>query len=223
VQALNRETFQTETANHPSRMGRKAAGFAPRGQDSRAAEVATSREAAPCGRPFGPAARPAKEGYRIMKLKLSLWVAVWVGVWSLGAAAPLPAQQLFKTERTVIYYMSPQDLLELDRRLYALKVSPPAAPAVSGGDAALPRLAAKVDGLLARVCQILQLSPENLPPVRIFLLQTAGRSGSAIWSCILRDTGRFTIPVPWRTSMRQAAGPSFCRCGTWTPASWPMS
>jgi hypothetical protein len=106
-----------------------------------------------------------------MRLKSSLWVAVWVGVWSLGAAAPLPAQQLFKTERTVIYYMSPQDLLELDRRLYALKVSPTAAPAVSGEDAALSRLAAKVDGLLARVCQILQLSPEKLPPVRIFLLQ----------------------------------------------------
>jgi hypothetical protein len=151
-------------------MKRKAADLASSGQDSRAAEVATRREAAPAPGTASSGSPPGAGGLPDMKLKLFLWAAGWVVLGIIGAAAPLSAQQLFKTERTIIYYTAPQDLLEMNRRLHTLKVAPSAAPANSE-DAVLARLAAKIDGLFARVCQILRLSPENLPPVRLFLLQ----------------------------------------------------
>jgi hypothetical protein len=105
-----------------------------------------------------------------MKLKLFLWVSGWVAVFLVGTAASLPAQQKFKTERTVIYYSASQDLLEMDRRLHALKVSSAETPGAFSDDSVPARLAGKIDRLVARVGQILRLSPDNLPGVRLFLL-----------------------------------------------------
>jgi len=100
----------------------------------------------------------------------------------LGLAAlhlippPQPAwgQQVFQTQRAEIHYDNPADLLVLERRLHFSQVEgfqqsyfytqDPVQAALS------PRLAAKIDGLLAKVCLILNRWPKKPERLRIFLL-----------------------------------------------------
>jgi hypothetical protein len=85
------------------------------------------------------------------------------------------AQQVFQTEGLKIYYTDSADLQEMERRL---PFSPLEAsrqlyfytPAPSP-DNPSPLLAAKVNGLLSRVCTILNIWPKKRQPLRIFLLK----------------------------------------------------
>ncbi|MEW6387767.1 MAG: hypothetical protein AB1491_09665 [Thermodesulfobacteriota bacterium] len=90
-------------------------------------------------------------------------------------SSPALGQEIIKTQKAVIYADSPGDLQEMERRL---NFSPAAnitqqysANLLPAGCSPHPRLAAKVDGLLQRVCAVLRLWPQNQPPLRIFLLK----------------------------------------------------
>jgi hypothetical protein len=85
------------------------------------------------------------------------------------------AQQVFQSEGLKIYYTDPADLVELERRL-------PFSPAeasrqlyfytpVSSPDKPVPLLAAKINGLLTRVCMILNVWPKKRRPLQIVLLK----------------------------------------------------
>ncbi len=107
----------------------------------------------------------------------------------LGLLAPLLLLSLcspswglsgFSTQKTVVYYSTEVDLDEMERRLrftpaenlyHRYFVSWPAAHS-----AFAPRLAAKIDGLLAEVRRTLGLWPEKAAPLRIVLL----RDGRAV-------------------------------------------
>jgi hypothetical protein len=85
------------------------------------------------------------------------------------------AQQVFQTPWLKIYYTDPAQLQELERRLpfsaveatrqlyFYTPSSSPSSP--------VPLLAAKINGLLTRVCMILNIWPRNRRPLRIFLLK----------------------------------------------------
>jgi hypothetical protein len=85
------------------------------------------------------------------------------------------AQNVFQTKRVKIFYTNPTDLQEMERRL---PFSPVEASRqlyfytpVPSPDNPVPMLAAKVDGLLTRVCMILNMWPKKGPPLRIYLLK----------------------------------------------------
>ena len=99
-----------------------------------------------------------------------------------GSAFTLPAfsspalgQESLETPKAVIFADSAVDLQEMERRL---KFSPAAnvtqqyfAHPIPVSGSQHPRLAAKIDGILQRVCAVLRLWPKNGPPLRIFLLK----------------------------------------------------
>ncbi len=103
----------------------------------------------------------------------SFGVAVWAACLTIALTTPLWAQHTFKTERTLIFYHSPEDLLEMDRRLQDMQVSaPPNLPRESFSRGSVEhRLAGKIDWLFDRVCQILRLWPKHHLPLKIFLLK----------------------------------------------------
>jgi hypothetical protein len=85
------------------------------------------------------------------------------------------AQQAFQTQRTIIVYENPVDLLKMNRLLrfrqvenfpqkYFSTPNPPSA-------ALSPELAAKVEGLLLKVCLILNRWPRGPQRLRIVLLK----------------------------------------------------
>jgi hypothetical protein len=103
----------------------------------------------------------------------SFGVAVWAACLTVALATPLLAQHTFKTGRTVVFYHSAEDLLEMDRGLKDMRVSARPGLSLEGSsqDPAGRRLAGKIDGLFDRVCQILRLWPKNHLPLKIFLLK----------------------------------------------------
>jgi len=88
------------------------------------------------------------------------------------------AQNIFRTQEADIYYAAPSDLKVMESRLSFSQVNnfyqsyvyaPDPAQAVFAAG-----LAAKVDGLLAKVRQILNFCPKNRERLRIFLLKNGG-------------------------------------------------
>ncbi len=83
--------------------------------------------------------------------------------------------QVFKTQRALIHYDNPSDLQEMERRLHFTQADgflrnyfytpDPLQASLS------PRLAAKIDGLLTKVCLIMNMWPPNGEPVEIFILR----------------------------------------------------
>ncbi len=85
---------------------------------------------------------------------------------------PAWAQQAFTTQRAVIHYDNPADLQEMERRLRFTQVDKLIFYTQDPAQAALsPRLAAKIEGLLTKVSQILNMWPKNPHPLRIILLK----------------------------------------------------
>jgi hypothetical protein len=91
--------------------------------------------------------------------------------------APSLTQNSFATQRAVVFYQSKDDLNAMDRRLdftpcesfyQAYFIAWPV-----NQNPIAPRLAAKIDGLLDKVCRILHLWPSNNTPLQIRLLKDA--------------------------------------------------
>ena len=106
---------------------------------------------------------------------------VFLGCLILGLIAPTvfsavaQAQQVFQTQWAAIYYEDPASLREMERRLdfsQAQKFSQSYSYTQDPSQAALsPRLAAKIDGLLAKVCLILRKRPLKHQDLRIVILK----------------------------------------------------
>jgi hypothetical protein len=95
----------------------------------------------------------------------------------LGLCAPSQAQNSFTTQRALVFYQSVDDLNAMDRRLdfipggsfyYAYFIACPVTQ-----NPVATRLAAKIDGLLDKVCGILQLWPSKDTQLRICLSKDA--------------------------------------------------
>jgi len=101
----------------------------------------------------------------------------------LGLIAPMlfipsaQAQQVFSTQRSTIYYENPVSLWEMERRLSFSQVQNFSQSYFYTQDpvqvALAPGLAAKIDGLLVKVCLILGRWPKNSQDFRIVLLKDA--------------------------------------------------
>jgi hypothetical protein len=106
---------------------------------------------------------------------------VFLGCLILGLIGPTlsspaaQAQQAFQTQWAAIYYEDPASLREMERRLHfsqAPKFSQSYFYAQDPFQAALsPGLAAKIDGLLAKVCLILRKRPQKGQELRIVILK----------------------------------------------------
>ena len=106
---------------------------------------------------------------------------VYLGFFFLGLIAPtlcIPpaqAQQVFHTQSATIYYEDPVSLREMEQRLrfsQAKKFSQSYFYTQDPVQAALsPGLAAKIDGLLVKVCLLLGRWPRKTQRLRIFLLK----------------------------------------------------
>jgi len=91
------------------------------------------------------------------------------------APGPAAAKQIFQTQLVDIYYQNPIDLREMEQRLNFLPgndfsqsytfIQDPSQAVLS------PRLAVKIDGLLAKVCQLLHRCPRSGQRLRIFLVK----------------------------------------------------
>jgi hypothetical protein len=105
---------------------------------------------------------------------------VYLGFLFLGLSFPTLihpalAQQVFKTQSATIYYEDPASLREMEHRLRFSQASrfsqsyfytqDPVQAALS------PGLAAKIDGLLAKVCLLLNKSPKQAQGLNIFILK----------------------------------------------------
>jgi len=104
------------------------------------------------------------------------WVCgLFLGLSLLAPIHPAPAQQIFQTQSATIYYEDPASLREMEHRLrfsQAEKFSQSYFYTQDPVQAALsPGLAAKVDGLLAKVCLLLNRWPKKSAGLRIFLLK----------------------------------------------------
>jgi hypothetical protein len=104
------------------------------------------------------------------------WVCCFfLGLSVLAPIHPAQAQQIFKTQSATIYYEDPASLREMEHRLrfsQASKFSQSYFYTQDPVQAALsPGLAAKVDGLLAKVCLLLNRWPKKSQGLRIFLLK----------------------------------------------------
>jgi hypothetical protein len=101
----------------------------------------------------------------------------------LGLIAPMlsipsaQAQQVFSTQWSTIYYENPVSLREMERRLSFSQVQNFSQSYFCTQDpvqiALAPGLAAKIDGLLVKVCLILGRWPKNSQDFRIVLLKNA--------------------------------------------------
>lgn len=93
----------------------------------------------------------------------------------LSLANPATAQQVFDTQHAVIYYENAADLREMGRHLHVNPETNNCQPYTYSQDPAqallAPGLAARVDGLVTKVCHLLSLWLQNNQRVRIFLLQ----------------------------------------------------
>ncbi len=100
-------------------------------------------------------------------LTLTALVLTW------GLHLPAWGQEVFHTQYTVVRANSTSDLLEMERRLHFATVASASQPQTTGRFAfhpGFPRLAAKIDAILIRVAQIINLSPARTPRVNIVLL-----------------------------------------------------
>jgi hypothetical protein len=100
-------------------------------------------------------------------LTLTALVLTW------GLKLPAWGQEVFHTQYTVVRANSATDLLEMERRLYFATVASASQPRTTGRFAfhpGFPRLAAKIDAILVRVAQILNISPSRIPRINIVLL-----------------------------------------------------
>jgi hypothetical protein len=101
-------------------------------------------------------------------------VAAAVGVF-LPLFSPVAAHQVFDTQHTVIYYENAADLREMGRRLQVNLETSDYQPHTFSQDPAqgllAPGLAARVDGLITKVCQLLSQRLPHNHRLRIFLLQ----------------------------------------------------
>ena len=104
---------------------------------------------------------------------MKLWIIALLILLNLCATSL--AQNIFTTQRAVVLYQSDDDLDAMDRRLRFTPLESfyqayfTAWPAAQNPSAT--RLAAKIDGLLEKVCGILQLWPSKDTPLRICLLK----------------------------------------------------
>jgi hypothetical protein len=100
-------------------------------------------------------------------LTLTALILTW------GLKLPAWGQEVFHTQYTVVRANSATDLLEMERRLYFATVASASQPRTTGRFAfhpGFPRLAAKIDAILVRVAQLLNLSPSRTPRINIVLL-----------------------------------------------------
>jgi len=109
-----------------------------------------------------------------------LWM--WTGgLVILPGSRPAWAQQTFTTQRAKIVYQDPAQLEAMERRLRLTPVagfSQSYQPVQKAGEVSFPQLAAKIDGLLVKVSQILSMPlPAKQKPLRIFLLADAKEVG----------------------------------------------
>jgi hypothetical protein len=124
--------------------------------------------------PKNPAPRPGRCG-RLAGPYLLLGLLVVIFLILLPAPRTVWAQQVFKTQRAVIHFDNPSDLQEMEHRLRFTQVDgflrnyfytpEPVQASLS------PRLAAKIDGLLTKVCMIMNMWPQNGDPVHIYILR----------------------------------------------------
>jgi hypothetical protein len=89
------------------------------------------------------------------------------------AISETSAQQVLHTQWVDIHYTHPADLVEMDRRLrFAGEDNFPRNYAIaSDRGTPCPRLGAKIDGILHKVCQALNLWPKTQNRLRVFLLE----------------------------------------------------
>ena len=109
--------------------------------------------------------------------RVPLWLVslVLLGFISATSVPPAAAQQVFVTQWTAIYYQDAGDLRELEGHLHFTQVDnfyrsyfytqDPVQSALS------PGLAARVDGLLTKVCLLLSRWPQKPRRLCIFLLK----------------------------------------------------
>ncbi len=114
----------------------------------------------------------------MLKISRHLAVVAFSTLISL-ASGTLPlaalAQEIFQTDRVIIYWALPSELFLMEKRLNFCPASQYfqknyAASGVSP-DPALHRLAAKVEGIMGRVSHLLNIRPKPSPKLRIFLLK----------------------------------------------------
>jgi hypothetical protein len=114
------------------------------------------------------------ETYRISGPYLYLILLSLAVVTLIPSLKPAWAQQVFETQRAVILYDNPGDLLVLERRLRFSQVDKFQQSYFYTQDpvqaALAPKLAAKIDGLLVKVCLILNRWPKKQDRLRIFLI-----------------------------------------------------
>lgn len=104
-------------------------------------------------------------------LSFSLTVAALMFI--TGFHLPAWGREVFTTQYAVVQANSAADLLEMERRLQVAPALPTSRPRTTGEFAfhpGFPRLAAKIDGILVRVAQLLNLPPTGLPLVNLVLL-----------------------------------------------------
>jgi hypothetical protein len=100
-------------------------------------------------------------------LTLTALVLTW------GLNLPARGQEVFHTKYTEVRANSTTDFLEMERRLHVATVDSAYQPQTTGRFAVhpgFPRLAVKIDAILIRVAQILNLSPSRTPRINIVLL-----------------------------------------------------
>ncbi len=99
---------------------------------------------------------------------------IWAVFLLLSFCSPGFGRQTLATPRVVLTYQADRDLEEMDRRLGytpapdVYRAYFQAWPATAKPVA--PRLAAKLDGLLAEVCNLLNLQPPAGKPLHLYLL-----------------------------------------------------
>jgi hypothetical protein len=98
--------------------------------------------------------------------------AVLILMW--GFTLPAQGQVSFQTRYTVVSAESPTDLLEMERRLHFSTPVSAEQPQLTTGEfafhPAFPRLAAKIDAILVRTSQILNIQPSQQSPLNIVLV-----------------------------------------------------
>ncbi|MDD2904072.1 MAG: hypothetical protein PHU44_16730 [Syntrophales bacterium] len=109
--------------------------------------------------------------------RVSLWelLGLFALFLVLNWPGPVAAQNVFSTQEADIYYANPTDLQILESRLRFSRVDnfyPKYVSTSAAGQAVFSTgVAAKVDGLLAKVRLILNFCPRNQERLRIFLLK----------------------------------------------------
>jgi hypothetical protein len=105
-----------------------------------------------------------------------LFLLLGASAFTLPAfSSPALGQETLQTQKAIIFADAAGDLQEMERRLSfspAAQITQQyfAAPTLASASQH-PRLAAKIDGILQRVCAVLRLWPKNQAPLRIFLLK----------------------------------------------------